>query len=131
MKPQSMLNPKLKGFPHHQPNLLPEDMERVMTQKKNITISDLNPELRVSLKLRLYLKLRVIPKLRVNLKGLRPWFPKLRVYLKITPKISLKLNQSLNLKLKLKMGRRPCYAMTSTLELSMNENNVKQNLEIK
>ena len=70
-----------------------------LTQKKNITSSDLNlkglcpwsPKKRVSLKL------------RVSLKGLCSWFPKLRVYLKITPKKLFLLNPSINLKLKLKI----------------------------
>ena len=74
-----------------------------MTQKKNNTSSDL------------------------KITGLCPWSPNLNISLKIL----LKLNPSVNLKIKPKMGRMQCYALASTLELSMNVKNVMQNLQIK
>ena len=65
--------------------------------------------------------------LRPKTKGASPLVPKLKIKLKIL----LKLNSSLNLKFKPKMGWKPCYAIVSTLELSMNKKNVMQNLEKK
>ena len=119
MKPQSMLKPKLKGFYPTDPNSYLKTWRECMTQKKNITISDLNLK-----------GLRPWPpKLGVSLKGFRIWFPKLRVHLKITPKILLKLNPSINLKMKLKLGRRPCCAIVSTAELGMNVKNVMKNFK--
>ena len=58
MKPQLMLNPKLKELYPHPPDPYLKTWRECMSPKKNITISDL------------------------SLKGLCPWFPKLGVSLK-------------------------------------------------
>ena len=81
-----------------------ESMERVYDSEEEYYY------LRPKPKIRVYVKLRVNPKLRVNLK--------------ITPKILLNLKLILQLILKLKPKT------ASTLQLSMNVKNVKQNLKI-
>ena len=127
MKPQSMLNPKLKGLYPHQPNpylktwrVYDSEEEYYFLRPKPKGALPLAPKLRVSLKLKVSLK-----QSRSKTESKSETESKLRTesISKDNTKDIIKTKPITNLKLKLKI--------VSTAELSMNVINVMQNLKIK